>query len=95
MAQVGRPDFRVRNISESDVYADAAEFVQRAGSVPGGAAPDFRYAVEIRNQEFLTPEYFACLRTHGVAHVFNAWTRMPPIARADADCRKFSRRISR
>jgi uncharacterized protein YecE (DUF72 family) len=35
------------------------------------------YAVEIRNEEFLTPMYFAVLREHGVAHVFNSWTRMP------------------
>ena len=45
-------------------------------SLPDG----FRYAVEIRNQEFLTPEYFTCLHRHGIAHVFNAWTRMPEIA---------------
>ncbi len=40
---------------------------------------NFRYAVEIRNPEFLSPEYFACLRSHRVAHVLNAWTRMPEI----------------
>ena len=39
----------------------------------------FRYAVEIRNQEFLSAGYFACLRSHGVAHVFNAWSRMPDL----------------
>src|SRR6476661_1565204 len=32
-----------------------------------------------RNPDFLTPMYFAVLREHGVAHVFNSWTRMPPI----------------
>jgi uncharacterized protein YecE (DUF72 family) len=37
----------------------------------------WRYAVEIRNAEFLTPDYFACLRAHGVSHVYNAWSRMP------------------
>ncbi|MGH7498931.1 MAG: DUF72 domain-containing protein [Gemmatimonadales bacterium] len=37
------------------------------------------YAVELRNEEFLTPMYFAVLREHGVAHVFNSWTRMPAI----------------
>jgi len=41
---------------------------------------DAMYAVEIRNEEFLTPMYFAVLREHGVAHVFNSWTRMPPIS---------------
>jgi hypothetical protein len=35
--------------------------------------------VEVRNAEFLTPGYFAVLREHNVAHVFNSWTRMPPI----------------
>jgi uncharacterized protein YecE (DUF72 family) len=45
-----------------------------------GALPrEGRYAVEIRNEEFLTPMYFAVLREHGVAHVFNSWTRMPSI----------------
>jgi uncharacterized protein YecE (DUF72 family) len=38
-----------------------------------------RYAVEIRNPELLTPAYFAVLREHDVAHVFNSWTRMPSI----------------
>ncbi len=37
------------------------------------------YAVEVRNLEFLTPPYFAVLREHNVAHVFNSWTRMPPV----------------
>jgi uncharacterized protein YecE (DUF72 family) len=39
----------------------------------------FHYAVEIRNQDFLREEYLAMLQTHGVAHVLNNWTRMPPI----------------
>jgi uncharacterized protein YecE (DUF72 family) len=37
------------------------------------------YAVELRNREFLVPPYFAVLREHNVAHVFNSWTRMPPV----------------
>lgn len=41
--------------------------------------PEARYAVELRNAEYLTPGYFAVLRGSGVAHVFSAWTRMPPI----------------
>lgn len=55
------------------------EFVERIdaflGALPGG----FRYAVEIRNPEFLTPPYFACLARHQVAHVYNAWTKMPEL----------------
>jgi uncharacterized protein YecE (DUF72 family) len=39
------------------------------------------YAVETRNAEYLTPEYFEILKGRGVAHVFNAWTRMPELNR--------------
>ncbi len=53
----------------------AAELDQFLSRLPRG----FRYAVEIRNEEFLAPEYFAVLRAHRVAHVLNAWTRMPPL----------------
>ncbi len=42
-------------------------------SLPTG----FRYAVEIRNEDYLSPDYFGLLASHNVAHVFNAWTRMP------------------
>lgn len=45
------------------------------GQLPGA----YRYAVEIRNPEFLGPDYFACLQAHSVAHVFNAWTKMPEL----------------
>jgi uncharacterized protein YecE (DUF72 family) len=46
------------------------------GALPGG----FRYGVEIRNPEYLKPGYFALLASHGVAHVLNAWTRMPELS---------------
>ncbi len=39
----------------------------------------FRYAVEIRNRELLTPAYLEALSRHGVAHVLNFWERMPSI----------------
>jgi len=45
-------------------------------ALPGG----FRYSIEIRNPEYLGSNYFTLLASHGVAHVFNAWTRMPEIA---------------
>lgn len=40
---------------------------------------DFRYAVELRNAELLHDLHGAVLREHGVAHVFNSWSEMPPI----------------
>jgi uncharacterized protein YecE (DUF72 family) len=60
-------------------YPDVQAFLQVLDPFLGALPPGFRYAVEIRNPEFLSPEYFACLRSHRVAHVFNAWTRMPEI----------------
>ncbi len=44
-------------------------------SLPEG----FRYAIEIRNPEYLSPAYFDLLATHRVAHTLNAWTRMPEL----------------
>jgi uncharacterized protein YecE (DUF72 family) len=61
-------------------FRDPQEFVAALDPFLASLPAGFRYAIEIRNQEFLAPEYFACLRHHGVAHVFNAWTRMPELA---------------
>jgi uncharacterized protein YecE (DUF72 family) len=55
------------------------QFVRRLDAFLGSLPADLPYAVELRNRDFLHPEYFALLRTHGVAHVFNSWTAMPRI----------------
>lgn len=41
---------------------------------------DFMYAVEIRNAGLLGPRYHDMLTAHGVAHVYNHWSYMPPLA---------------
>jgi uncharacterized protein YecE (DUF72 family) len=56
-----------------------SEFVERLDAFLEALPPWFRYAVEIRNPEFLEPQYFACLARHNVAHVYNAWTKMPEL----------------
>ncbi len=38
-----------------------------------------RYAVEVRNSAHLGPRYRDLLKAHGVAHVYNHWTAMPPL----------------
>jgi uncharacterized protein YecE (DUF72 family) len=55
------------------------EFADRLDEFFSAIPREGQYAVEVRNEEFLTPMYFAVLREHGVAHVFNSWTRMPPM----------------
>jgi uncharacterized protein YecE (DUF72 family) len=61
-------------------YRDVPEFVDALEPFLQSLPADFRYAVEVRNPEFLVPEYFACLRRNRIGHVFNAWTRMPEIS---------------
>jgi len=56
-----------------------AGFLDRLDPFLGALPAEFRYAVEIRNPEFLARDYFTCLRGHGVAHVYNAWSRMPEL----------------
>src|SRR5918992_3240426 len=58
---------------------DAEGFATRLDEFFSALPRDAQYAVEVRNDDFLTPMYFAVLREHGVGHVFNSWTRMPPI----------------
>jgi uncharacterized protein YecE (DUF72 family) len=55
------------------------DFMTRLDPFLSSLPKGFRYAVEIRNQEYLTPDYFGLLAAHNTAHVFNAWTRMPAL----------------
>ncbi|MEZ4457071.1 MAG: DUF72 domain-containing protein [Gemmatimonadales bacterium] len=57
----------------------ADRFADRLDRFFGRLPPEGEYGVELRNPDFLTDAYFAVLREHGVAHVFNSWTRMPGI----------------
>jgi uncharacterized protein YecE (DUF72 family) len=56
------------------------DFLSRLDTFLASLPRGFRYAIEIRNPEYLRAGYFALLASHGVAHVFNAWTRMPDLA---------------
>ena len=60
-------------------FEETGQFLERLDPFLAALPPDFRYAVEIRNPEFLEKDYFACLRRHGVAHVYNAWSKMPEL----------------
>ncbi len=55
------------------------DFVAQLDAFLAQLPPGWNYSVEIRNESFLHPEYFAALRKNGVAHAFNSWSRMPPI----------------
>jgi len=61
------------------LFSDVREFLELLDPFLAALPRHFRYGVEIRNEEFLESEYFRCLRSHRVAHVFNAWARMPEL----------------
>ena len=60
-------------------FSRLSEFLDRLDPFLASLPPEFRYAVEIRNPGFLQKDYFACLRSHRVAHVYNAWSKMPEL----------------
>jgi len=61
-------------------YNGVGPFVEDLARFLAALPRGWRYAVEVRNPEYLDPVYFDCLRALNVAHVFNAWTRMPELS---------------
>lgn len=57
----------------------ANEFIERLGAFLKQLPSEFRYAVEVRNPEFLTPAYFHALNNAGATHCFNHWHFMPAL----------------
>jgi len=66
-------EFGARGASPREFHAKLDPFLD---ALP----PTFRYAVEVRNREYLQPRYFDILRQHRAAHVLNAWTKMPALS---------------
>jgi hypothetical protein len=53
-------------------------FFEKLDRLLSGLPRSYRYAVGVRNPDFLLPDYCACLRSHGVAHLFDE-TAMPSL----------------
>ena len=60
-------------------FARGRDFVEALDGFLAKLPQGWRYGVEIRNKYFLRDEYFATLKRHGVAHIFNSWADMPPV----------------
>jgi len=76
--QVGMLVFEFSKFYPADFVRgrDFSEALDRfLGALPGG----WDYGVEMRNRNFLVPDYLAMLARHGVTHVFNSWDDMPPV----------------
>lgn len=61
-------------------YEHGRDFVADLDAFFAKLPKGWPYAIELRNKQWLAPEYFACLAKHGVAHVFNSWDAMPPVS---------------
>lgn len=61
-------------------FPSVADFLESLELFLQALPAGWRYAIEIRNKEYLVLDYFAVLARYNVAHVFNSWTRMPRIA---------------
>jgi uncharacterized protein YecE (DUF72 family) len=59
---------------------DPAVFLQQLDRFLEQLPPGPAYATEVRNPAILGPRYHDMLRAHGVAHVYNHWTAMPPLS---------------
>ncbi len=61
-------------------YEHGRDFVADLDTFLGQLPKGWPYAVEMRNRNWLRPDYFNCLARHGVTHVFNSWEAMPPVS---------------
>lgn len=75
MVRAVRPDVQVIVLPVAPIYATehvtAPAFLDLLNRCLEALPPDYRYAVEISNPQYLLPEYFACLSTQHVIHVLN------------------------
>ena len=62
---------RIARIYRTEHYPCTA-FLRRLDALLGALPPAYRYAVDVANPEYLLPDYFDCLRSHGVAHVLRS-----------------------
>jgi uncharacterized protein YecE (DUF72 family) len=76
--QVGTFIFEFSKFNTED-FSHGREFAAQLDRFLAALPKGWNYAVEIRNRTFLQPEYFAVLARHGVAHVYNSWSAMPPV----------------
>ncbi|MCB1066455.1 MAG: DUF72 domain-containing protein [Verrucomicrobiae bacterium] len=76
--RVGALIFEFSHFQHSD-FEHGRDFVDALDHFFSEAPKGWRYAVEIRNHNWLHPAYFQMLERHGVAHVYNQWTRMPSV----------------
>ncbi|NOX99139.1 MAG: DUF72 domain-containing protein [Verrucomicrobia bacterium] len=76
--KVGTLIFEFSHFTKED-YTHGQDFIAELDQLFSQLPKDWQYSVEVRNPNFLHAEYFATLKRHGVAHIYNQWTHMPPV----------------
>ena len=61
-------------------YEHGRDFITDLDKFLGQLPKGWPYGVEMRNRNWLQPEYFDCLAKHEVTHIFNSWEAMPSVA---------------
>lgn len=64
---------------EKTTSLEPASFVQALDAFFSKAPTGLLYAVEVRRKSYLSDDYFASLKRHGVAHVINSQQSAPPM----------------
>ena len=77
-SQVGLLMFEFSRFYPAD-FEHGRDFVAALDGFLGKLPRGWPYGVEMRNSNWLKPEYFECLYRHGVTHVYNSWTEMPTV----------------
>ena len=77
-SKVGLLMFEFSRFAPGD-FERGSMFVEALDNFLGKLPRDWPYAVEMRNRQWLRPEYFAMLARHSVTHIYNAWSDMPPV----------------
>jgi uncharacterized protein YecE (DUF72 family) len=77
--KVGLLMFEFGRFYQTD-FAAGKEFVEALDNFLGKLPKEWPYGIEMRNRNWLTPEYFSMLGRHGVAHIYNSWTHMPAVS---------------
>jgi uncharacterized protein YecE (DUF72 family) len=77
-SHVGLLMFEFSKFYPSD-YEHGRDFVAALDGFLSELPSGWPYGIEMRNRNWLKPEYFECLARHNVTHVYNSWTDVPPI----------------
>jgi uncharacterized protein YecE (DUF72 family) len=77
--KIGLLIFEFSRFYPSD-YQHGRDFAGALETFLGRLPCGWPYGVEIRNPNFLHPDYFSMLARHRVTHIYNSWQAMPPLS---------------